>query len=76
MARYSETKEISFGNARDKRVVLAGGAVTINQWSGGTWNPTGTTITDEAKAVTTRGLRLQFVVEAGGFVDIEEGAYE
>lgn len=72
MARYTSDVVISFNDLRSQRAVLAEGTVTINQWNGVAFVPTGTVITDKSEVVWTKGLRLQFVVAAGA-VTIEEG---
>lgn len=73
MSRYTITTDISFGAFRDSRAVLAEGTVTINQWNGIAFAPSGTVITDKSEVVWTKGLRLQFVVSVGGAVTVEEG---
>lgn len=72
MARYTETVAISFNNLRESRVICAEGLVTINQWNGVAFVPTGASLTDESKQLVTQGLRLQFVVDSGA-ITIEEG---
>lgn len=78
MARYTSTVELSFGTYRHSRIVNAEVSdVTINQWNGIEYVPTGTVISaDTSESVVTRGLKLQFVVQAGGAVNIEEGKNE
>lgn len=78
MARYTETKVIAFNALRHSRIVNAEvSGVTINQWNGIEYVPTGTVIAaGTSESVVTRGLKLQFVVQAGGAVNVEEGENE
>lgn len=78
MARYTSTKSLTFGAYRHSRIVNAEvSAVTVNQWNGIEYVATGTVIAaGTSETIVTRGLKLQFVVQAGGAVNIEEGENE
>ncbi len=77
MARHTNTVIISFSGVRQTRVVTAEGDVVVNQIvaEGADAIPTGTVIpAGHSVEIVTRGLVLEFVVQPGGAVTIEEGA--
>lgn len=64
MPRYTETKEFSFSNLVDSRVLVVNGSVTINAWDGANWVLSDIVQTGTSE-LFTKEARIQIVPDVG-----------
>lgn len=75
MARYTDTKEFSFGSLVESRTLIVNGSVTISAFDGDGWTESDTLTTGTVE-IFTRNTRLRFAPANGASYWIDEqGGY-